>query len=219
MEKPSPGVCLGALDAINFLLENYNEKLNDQAIKELEIAKDRFQKSYEDIKYVQEPIEIVLQNKAKMKKTVMLTYGKLYVSSEIENDTTFSRELQKNIELHQTIDPSSLEYNIGALFAYKKAMNQLENFKDKNYDKINNAIHNIKITMYAPLVEITSKAGLQNEEMNICANSYNGLLAHYDVFEFCNNHYAHLISDNYDFGVTETQEKMNNINFCKQNGK
>jgi len=218
MNTVSPNICLGALDAINFLIETYGTNItNEYNLRQLYQAKKKFEELYETSKHIKENEEIALKSRQYSKKNIMITYGKLFVSKEIETDPIFIEELNNKYPiLTNNVDERNLEYNIGYIFGLKSSIHQLK----KIVTKINNndkqsachlAIEEIENFCKEIMNEIV-KTKLSKQDLKEIANSYNGLLGMLDAYTFCNDNYSELIS--IDFGVAKINEKISNFNYC-----
>lgn len=91
----SPNCCLGAINAIDFLLETYHVVLDECAFLSLNKAKEAFEKTYEEIKHLNEDEEIGKKQRLITYKAMIKTYGKVYVSKDIENDSDYQDIMQQ----------------------------------------------------------------------------------------------------------------------------
>lgn len=209
MNTVSPNICLGALDAINFLLETYKTNIKDEYnLRQLYQVKKKFEELYETTKHIKENETVAFKNRQHSKKNMMITYGKLFVSQEIETDPIFIAELNKEEKPNQS--EINIEYNVGYVFGLKSSLNQLKKIATKiNNDEIKKACYLSIEELEFFSKEITSeifKIKLSKEELKEMANSYNGLLGMLDAYAFCNDNYGDAIS--IDFGVAKVNEKL-----------
>ena len=85
-----PGFCNGAIEGINFLLNEYNELLDSYNKQELENAKAKFEMTLEENKSIRDIEGTEEMLRLKGFKWAITLYGKLFVSKDIEKDLKFS---------------------------------------------------------------------------------------------------------------------------------
>lgn len=105
-----PSFCLGAIEGIEFLLNEYKPILDKNTYDkhELEKAKTKFVALLDENKYIKdaEGTEEILRLKGF--KWAIKLYGKLFVSKNIENDLTF---INVNNHIDETLNEIKNDYN------------------------------------------------------------------------------------------------------------